>query len=334
MPQTSSSPQLQQRPYMLNDNQRTHQRNSQSHPTSPNTNDGTTYRSPPTLPEAQRVSQQKINQDGNVQSQKQRLQRPGQSSSQKQIQQRPARPQLPAKLQRPRYVGLVQDTQIEESTEVIKVRFSIQIKVEYGQRLRLVGSSPELGEWQLKKGIDMKWSEGDIWRMEVRLPSNIVIGYKYVVVGQDGNACSWQNGNNSVLVVDAKAGQVLQVADNWGAQPGATVRVGQQATTRENALTNWSKQMSTKVQTQRQELRQQRMELFQARQELQEATQESARLRAELAAIQKERLQAQRIQRLQKENEERAIAENIKTKLEMQQMLEHASDILASTDEA
>eukprot|EP01024_Parvocaulis_polyphysoides_P016315 TRINITY_DN17234_c1_g1_i4.p5 TRINITY_DN17234_c1_g1~~TRINITY_DN17234_c1_g1_i4.p5 ORF type:complete len:124 (-),score=20.81 TRINITY_DN17234_c1_g1_i4:436-807(-) len=66
--------------------------------------------------------------------------------------------------------------------------------------------------------------------------------------------------------------------------------------------------------------------------ELQEAMQESAKLRADMAAIQKERLEAQRALRRMREEEELLRAQAMKSKLELKQTLGQAAEILSSNN--
>lgn len=60
------------------------------------------------------------------------------------------------------------------------------------------------GAWQLRDGMDLRWSEGDNWVGDVELPGGAVYEYKYVLLdAASGHALSWQRGNNSVLALKA-----------------------------------------------------------------------------------------------------------------------------------
>ena len=41
--------------------------------------------------------------------------------------------------------------------------------LQFGQEVYIVGSSPELGEWQLSKALKLKWSEGHIWKKRINV---------------------------------------------------------------------------------------------------------------------------------------------------------------------
>jgi hypothetical protein len=61
------------------------------------------------------------------------------------------------------------------------LRFSIEKAVEYGQKMRLVGSPDCLGAWDAANGPDMKWHEGHKWTAYVELAAGSH-EFKYVLV--------------------------------------------------------------------------------------------------------------------------------------------------------
>jgi hypothetical protein len=61
------------------------------------------------------------------------------------------------------------------------LRFSIEKAVEYGQKMRLVGSPDCLGAWDAAAGPDMKWHEGHKWTAYVELAAGSH-EFKYVLV--------------------------------------------------------------------------------------------------------------------------------------------------------
>lgn len=48
-----------------------------------------------------------------------------------------------------------------------KVEFVRQKTTNYGEAVYLVGSIPALGEWNPKKAVKLKWTEGNNWRGEI-----------------------------------------------------------------------------------------------------------------------------------------------------------------------
>ena len=166
---------------------------------------------------------------------------------------------------------------------MVRVTFWMKFHVDYGQHIVLVGSTPELGNWVLADGVNLTWSEGDMWNATLELPSTSVVEYKYVVVGQGGHAHAWQSGNNSVLAI-SESDEDVEVHDNWGGSPGAKVMSGGNLpVTREKKLLSWATELETSVIQQRQELRKLRMELVTAQEEARLAREEAKRLKQALA---------------------------------------------------
>ena len=173
---------------------------------------------------------------------------------------------------------------------MVKVTFWLKFHVDYGQHIVLVGSMPELGSWVLSEGVNLTWSEGDMWNATVELPSTSVLEYKYVVVGSGGHAVSWQSGNNSVLAISDEDEDV-EVHDNWGGNPGAKVVAGGNLpVTREKKLLSWATDLENQVIQQRQELRKLRMELVTAQEEARLARDEAKRLKQALAQAEAEKV--------------------------------------------
>lgn len=81
----------------------------------------------------------------------------------------------------------------------VPVQFSIRQKVQYGQSVRLVGGSPEFGNWDPNAAPATTWSDGDVWTVTVPLKPG---KYEYKVVGLwDGGNASWEDGSNRVVEV-------------------------------------------------------------------------------------------------------------------------------------
>lgn len=174
-----------------------------------------------------------------------------------------------------------------------RVRFWIQFHAQFGQRMRVVGSHPELGSWNLSQGAELQWSPGDKWNVIVEIPAGAILEYKYVLLEGDGlRSVAWQSGNNSVLAVGHSDGNV-EVFDNWESSPGASVLAGGEKTTREGRLLAWATEIESLFSSQRSELRRSRMELAAAQDEARTAREEARQMRAELRASEAERTKAE-----------------------------------------
>ncbi|KAF6251659.1 carbohydrate-binding-like protein [Scenedesmus sp. NREL 46B-D3] len=93
------------------------------------------------------------------------------------------------------------------------LRFSVVRAVEFGQKLRLVGSPDCLGAWDAARGPDMKWHEGHKWAAHADVAAGSH-AFKFVVVHRSGEV-EWEPGSNRVLEVPASAAE-MQVAGQWG----------------------------------------------------------------------------------------------------------------------
>lgn len=51
------------------------------------------------------------------------------------------------------------------------VRFSLCYQAQFGQQIRLVGSSPAAGMWNPAKSLPLTWTEGDEWVLDAKFPA-------------------------------------------------------------------------------------------------------------------------------------------------------------------
>ena len=116
-----------------------------------------------------------------------------------------------------------QENATVEMGQRVPVSFQIQRHVSYGERVVLVGSGPALGNWQLRSGVELCWSVGDVWRTPAPLLLCVddTLVYKYVVLHGSGDdaPASWQKGANNVLMLSADDAPALRVVDSWTADP-------------------------------------------------------------------------------------------------------------------
>ena len=105
------------------------------------------------------------------------------------------------------------------SGRIMRVRFTLQQELPFGQTLKLVGSHPLLGSWDESKAPMMVWTEGHKWQADVALPCGTAVEFKAVkVLGPDG-ATEWENGPNHVLLLPAASAgaSTMAVKVQWGA---------------------------------------------------------------------------------------------------------------------
>jgi hypothetical protein len=57
---------------------------------------------------------------------------------------------------------------------IISTHHVCHMQADFGQSLRVLGSSRQLGGWSLQSGMPMEWTSGDIWTCETDLPAGQV----------------------------------------------------------------------------------------------------------------------------------------------------------------
>lgn len=46
-----------------------------------------------------------------------------------------------------------------------------EFQVNFGEHLRLVGSTPAMGDWSPNEGLSLEWSDGNNWGATASLPA-------------------------------------------------------------------------------------------------------------------------------------------------------------------
>jgi hypothetical protein len=60
----------------------------------------------------------------------------------------------------------------------VRVKFTLQRELPFGQSLKLVGSHAALGSWDEERGPSMTWKDGHVWMAEVPLPAGTAVEFK------------------------------------------------------------------------------------------------------------------------------------------------------------
>ncbi|XRB15059.1 CBM20 domain-containing protein [Pseudoscourfieldia marina] len=116
---------------------------------------------------------------------------------------------------------------------------SVTKHVPFGTQLRLVGSVPACGNWDPERGVEMEWTDGDVWTCDVCMistPSDGHIEYKYVLVNVDDatgeETYTWQEGANRLLHAEPPS---CEVQDTWVHERGACVAMLERVAEAESA---------------------------------------------------------------------------------------------------
>lgn len=103
----------------------------------------------------------------------------------------------------------VAQAQVSATATAAGVPVSIVVpacRLAFGEGLRLVGSCPELGDWDAARGAVLTWQEGDNWSAQLDLPAGSH-SFKLVITRPDGS-CYWEPGDNRNLAVAKQPGSV------------------------------------------------------------------------------------------------------------------------------
>ncbi|KAK2077666.1 hypothetical protein QBZ16_004512 [Prototheca wickerhamii] len=94
----------------------------------------------------------------------------------------------------------------------VPVKIQLTQHVKFGETLKLSGGAPELGEWDLARAPEFKWSEGDLWTLELELPAG-KHEYKLVIHEPAEDVAWWELGKNRELSVEETVELTLEFND-------------------------------------------------------------------------------------------------------------------------
>ncbi len=67
-----------------------------------------------------------------------------------------------------------EDTQLSAGEAgTIGAQFSVRHRVNFGESIKLIGSSEALGGWNIRKAVELQWSHGDTWQRVVPLGEGV-----------------------------------------------------------------------------------------------------------------------------------------------------------------
>jgi glucoamylase len=103
------------------------------------------------------------------------------------------------------------------SCGVVLVKFSAKVTTSYGQTLKLVGSTPALGAWDVYAAPALSaaayTSTDPVWSVTVALKPSTTFEYKYVIVNSDGSV-GWESDPNRAYTVPKACGSYSH-SDTW-----------------------------------------------------------------------------------------------------------------------
>nr|XP_043639074.1 putative receptor-like protein kinase At5g39000 [Erigeron canadensis] len=107
---------------------------------------------------------------------------------------------------------LNEDT-IETETETVRVKFQLQRKCSYEDKILVTGNDQVLGLWDPNNAIELKWSEDHLWSTDLDIPTAKFIKFKFIMRKGNGEIV-WQPGPDRVLAC-YKTDKTMTLSEDW-----------------------------------------------------------------------------------------------------------------------
>ncbi|OAR02060.1 hypothetical protein LLEC1_06362 [Akanthomyces lecanii] len=100
----------------------------------------------------------------------------------------------------------------------VAVTFRETVTTQFGQTIKIVGNTAELGNWDTSKAVALDASEytsnNHVWKATVSLPAGKTLEYKYINVQSDGSV-RWEADPNHQYTVPKSCSKTASRADSW-----------------------------------------------------------------------------------------------------------------------
>uniref|UniRef100_A0A5B7B074 CBM20 domain-containing protein n=1 Tax=Davidia involucrata TaxID=16924 RepID=A0A5B7B074_DAVIN len=106
-----------------------------------------------------------------------------------------------------------EETQIQDQSKTVHVEFQLQRECLFGERFHIVGGDPMLGSWDPSSAIPLDWSDGHVWTVELDMPIEKSIHFKFILKGTSGNIL-WQPGQDRILQT-WETENTITVSEDW-----------------------------------------------------------------------------------------------------------------------
>lgn len=90
-----------------------------------------------------------------------------------------------------------------------KIIFVINYALNFGEEMGILGSLNMLGNWEERRVLKLKWNNGNIWKGEIYVNSDIVKDFEFkLVILQENKIKIWENGPNNKFNYEAMFNQI------------------------------------------------------------------------------------------------------------------------------
>ncbi|GKU93348.1 hypothetical protein SLEP1_g6949 [Rubroshorea leprosula] len=104
-------------------------------------------------------------------------------------------------------------TAIRDPSKTVHVKFQLQKDCCFGEQFLLVGNEPILGSWNPRSAIPLNWSDGDIWTVELEIPPQRSIQFKFLLKQSTGDIM-WQPGPDRIFRT-WESKNTLVITEDW-----------------------------------------------------------------------------------------------------------------------
>ncbi len=70
----------------------------------------------------------------------------------------------------------------------VNVLFQLHKPCKFGEAWAVCGNVPELGAWDPKRALPLRWSKGDTWTAQIPLPRDITVQWRFVLIDANTKA--------------------------------------------------------------------------------------------------------------------------------------------------
>ncbi|KAK6943101.1 Carbohydrate binding module family 20, partial [Dillenia turbinata] len=102
---------------------------------------------------------------------------------------------------------------LPEKNHTAHVKFQLRKECMFGEQFLIVGDDPMLGLWDPESAIPLEWSDGHLWTLEMDIPMEKSIQYKFILKGITGKIL-WQPGPDRILQT-WETNNTISVTEDW-----------------------------------------------------------------------------------------------------------------------
>ena len=84
-----------------------------------------------------------------------------------------------------------------------KIIFSIKYNTQFGEEVGILGSIPDLGNWNQNQIFYLHWNNGNIWTGKIDFGTTPLVDFEYkFIISYNRNVKMWESGENNKVIVD------------------------------------------------------------------------------------------------------------------------------------